>query len=67
MLDEGASFRELSRQIRFQRACELIQAGQLSMLEIALELGYRDSANFTRAFRREAGCAPSQWLAAQSG
>ncbi|MCK0153094.1 AraC family transcriptional regulator [Alcanivorax sp. S6407] len=66
LLDEGASFRELSRQIRFQRACELIRAGQLSMLEIALELGYRDSANFTRAFRREAGCAPSQWLAAQS-
>ena len=59
--DEGASFRELSRQIRFQRACDLLQAGQLSMLEIALELGYRDSANFTRAFRREAGCSPSRW------
>lgn len=66
LLDEGARFRDLSRQIRFQRACELIRAGQLSMLEIALELGYRDSANFTRAFRREAGCAPSQWLAAQT-
>jgi len=63
--EEGASFRELSRQIRFQRACDLVRSGQLSMLEIALELGYRDSANFTRAFRREAGCAPSQWLSGQ--
>lgn len=61
--DDGASFRELSQNIRFQRACELIGAGQMSMLEIALELGYRDSANFTRAFRREAGCAPSEWRA----
>ena len=61
--DEGASFRELSRRIRFQRACDLLEAGQMSMVEIALELGYRDSANFTRAFRREAGITPSRWLA----
>lgn len=55
---EGASFRILALQVRHERACELLRRG-LSVTQIAHELGYTDASNFTRAFRRAAGRAPS--------
>ena len=65
--EEGRSFRAMTNSIRHQRACALLEAGELSVLEIAYELGYADPANFTRAFRKQAGCAPSVWASAQAG
>jgi AraC-like DNA-binding protein len=59
LAQEGKGFRELARRARFDRACELLRAGRLSITQIAFQLGYSDVANFTRAFRREAGVAPS--------
>ncbi|WP_370305772.1 AraC family transcriptional regulator [Sinimarinibacterium flocculans] len=58
---EGAGFRRLQREARHRRALVLLEAGELGITEIAYELGYSDAANFTRAFRREAGVAPSAW------
>lgn len=60
---EGASYRELARQVRHEKACALIEAGELNVTQIAYELGYTDAANFTRAFRREAGMSPSAYRA----
>lgn len=59
--DEGQSFRDIARGARFERACALIEAGRLNITQIAYQLGYTDVANFTRAFRREAGMAPSAY------
>lgn len=56
---EGCGFRELLREMRQERAGELLAAGRLSVTQIALELGYTDAANFARAFRRECGLSPS--------
>ncbi|NKF21190.1 AraC family transcriptional regulator [Solimonas marina] len=56
---EGCRFRALSLRVRHDRACELLGRGELSVTQIAHELGYTDAANFTRAFRRAAGCSPS--------
>ncbi|SER17725.1 AraC-type DNA-binding protein [Solimonas aquatica] len=56
---EGESFRALAKRVRHEKACALIEAGELSLTQIAYELGYSDAANFTRAFRREAGRSPS--------
>jgi AraC-like DNA-binding protein len=56
---EGASFRELSRRARHDKAKALLGEGRLSVTQVALELGYTDAANFTRAFRREARVTPS--------
>lgn len=56
---EGQGFRDLARRARHERACELLRAGRLSVTQIAYQLGYADVANFTRAFRREAGLPPS--------
>lgn len=58
---EGHKFRDIERHVRHERACELLSAGGLSVTGIAYQLGYGDAANFTRAFRREAGITPSAY------
>ena len=55
---EGVGFRELLKQERHTKACRLLDANELDITQIAYELGYSDPANFTRAFRREAGNSP---------
>jgi AraC-like DNA-binding protein len=60
---EGSKFLQLSKRIRHERACELLRAG-LSATQVAYQVGYRDLANFTRAFRRESGMSPSEYLRA---
>ena len=64
LVREGTGFRTLSRAARHARACALLESGDLGVTEIAYELGYSDAANFTRAFRREAGTSPSAYRAA---
>jgi AraC-like DNA-binding protein len=59
LADEQSSFRGIARRARHERACELLKGGRLGVTQIAYQLGYTDVANFTRAFRREAGMAPS--------
>ena len=44
----------------------MLADNQLSITQIALELGYSDAANFTRAFRKISGVSPSQWRAHNS-
>ncbi len=58
---EGSKFLQLSKQIRHERACELLRSG-LSVTQVAYQVGYRDLANFTRAFRREGGKSPSEYV-----
>lgn len=57
---EGAAFRPLALQIRHRRACELLDS-PASVSEIARILGYSDSANFSRAFKAQAGMSPQGW------
>ena len=56
---EGSSFRELGRLTRQARARQMLMQSKLSITRIALQLGYRDTANFTRAFRLEHGITPA--------
>ena len=58
---ESSSFRELGVRSRQRRALHLLAQGELSITRIALQLGYRDVANFTRAFTREQGMSPLAW------
>ena len=55
---EGTSFRALLDEVRRKRAIELL-ASELSVEEIAGQLGYAETANFTHAFKRWEGVAPS--------
>lgn len=58
---EGSRFLEISKRVRHEKACALLRGGELSVTQIAYQLGYRDVANFTRAFKRDSGISPSSF------
>lgn len=58
---EGCSYRELSEQVLFKQSQAMLSTVQLSVLDVALALGYSDAANFTRAFKRWSGLSPTQY------
>lgn len=57
---EGQRFLEVAKRIRKEKACTLLR-GDLSITQVAYQLGYRDAANFTRAFKRESGITPLEY------
>ncbi|WP_439639416.1 helix-turn-helix domain-containing protein [Nevskia sp.] len=56
---EGTGFRQLAAEVVVERAQALLAQG-LPVTTVALELGYTDASNFTRAFRRATGGCPSR-------
>ncbi|MGM0563745.1 MAG: AraC family transcriptional regulator [Pseudomonadota bacterium] len=58
---EGTSFREIAREVLTMQAKRLLEESDWRIGKIALELGYSDSANFSRAFRRDTGVSPSTY------
>lgn len=60
----GISPAQLQARFRLERARELLTTRDLSIGEIATELGYENSNNFTRFFRQETGCTPREYRAA---
>ena len=61
------TFREHLAKVRMTRAAELLAAGSLPIREVAQRVGYRQPAQFAKAFRREKGAAPSDFRAAGGG
>lgn len=59
---EGTGFRALANEARMARAKRLMLSDKRSITETAHLLGYQDSANFTRAFRRHTGVSPREFL-----
>jgi AraC-like DNA-binding protein len=57
---EGQGFRDLVNKARMDKAAQLLGEG-CSVTDIAHRLGYGDSANFTRAFRRHYQVPPSRF------
>ena len=55
---EGLSFREMAKQVRHEKACELLKDLNQSVTQIAYRLAYSDSANFSRAFQSVSGVSP---------
>lgn len=60
---EGVQFGALSREVRHAKACALLAHDAHSLAGIAHKLGYTDAANFSRAFRVQAGMTPGTWRA----
>jgi AraC-like DNA-binding protein len=59
--EEGSSFSAVLDDLRFELAAELIRDRDYPLMAIAHDLGYRDQAHFTRAFRRWTGMSPSEY------
>jgi AraC-like DNA-binding protein len=59
--DEGTSFRELRGKAIDRWARQYLQQTDLSVEAIAATLGYQDTANFRRAFRKRTGMTPGQF------
>lgn len=49
---------DMVERCRYQRACDLLQNSDVSVREIAHDLGYRHPSNFARAFNRMSGMSP---------
>jgi AraC-like DNA-binding protein len=67
LTDAGSSYRALVDDARRQRALVLLAQPELDLTAIALRLGYGDATNFSRAFRRWTGAAPSKYRRLRSG
>lgn len=58
---EGTNFRDLVNEARFSVSRQLLLGTKLDVTDIALALGYGDPSNFTHAFQKWSGMAPSEW------
>ena len=57
----GVTFREHLAAVRMDRAAELLHADSLPVREVARRVGYRQPAQFAKAFRRRHGVGPSEY------
>lgn len=55
------TFREHLTTVRMDRAAELLFTRGMTVREIAHRVGYRQPAQFAKAFRRQHGLAPSDY------
>lgn len=62
---EGSSFRALVEDERRQIALQFLAGSDMKLEELAIHLGYTDTASFTRAFRRWMGCTPGEYRQSQ--
>jgi AraC family transcriptional regulator, regulatory protein of adaptative response / methylphosphotriester-DNA alkyltransferase methyltransferase len=54
------TFRDYLTQVRMERARELLCESSYSVQDIARAVGYREPAQFAKAFRRSYGTSPSE-------
>ena len=59
------TFREHLTAVRMERAGDMLRHASLTIREVAHRVGYRQPAQFAKAFRRHHGVAPSDFRAAE--
>ncbi len=52
---------QMLRSMRLQRAADLLAKKSGTVAEICYALGFSDQANFTRSFKKQFGCSPSEY------
>jgi AraC family transcriptional regulator, regulatory protein of adaptative response / methylphosphotriester-DNA alkyltransferase methyltransferase len=55
------TFRDHLTQVRMRRAAEMLASRGLTVREVAHRVGYRQPAQFAKAFRRHLGVSPSTY------
>jgi AraC family transcriptional regulator of adaptative response / methylphosphotriester-DNA alkyltransferase methyltransferase len=63
----NTTFREHLTKVRMERAAEMLQTERLTVREVAQRVGYRQPAQFAKAFRRHLGRAPSAYRGQPAG
>lgn len=58
---EGSSFQQLFDEYRHQRSLLLLQDKQVSLADIAQQLGFSENSTFYRAFKRWQGITPGEY------
>ncbi|MBV8666864.1 MAG: AraC family transcriptional regulator [Burkholderiaceae bacterium] len=61
LLQRETTFIAIFDETRKELACSYVQQPMRSFTEIAFLLGFSDSSNFTRAFKRWTGCSPTEY------
>jgi transcriptional regulator GlxA family with amidase domain len=59
----NTTFRDHLTAVRMERAAEMLSSRSLTVREVAHRVGYRQPAQFAKAFRRHHGVAPSAYRA----
>ena len=63
----NTSFREYLAKVRMRHAAQLLREGAIPVREVAQSVGYRQPAQFAKAFRRHHGAPPSSLKGSGSG
>jgi AraC family transcriptional regulator of adaptative response / methylphosphotriester-DNA alkyltransferase methyltransferase len=58
--ERHTSFRRELQRVRMTRAAELLRRGGMPVASVARAVGYRQPAQFSKAFRRHHGVPPSE-------
>jgi len=58
---EGTSYKNLVRDMRREKAMDLLDRTDCPIERIAIELGYSDVPNFYHAFKKWTGVTPSEY------
>jgi AraC family transcriptional regulator, regulatory protein of adaptative response / methylphosphotriester-DNA alkyltransferase methyltransferase len=59
----GTTFRRYLQEVRMERAAELLNNGDIPIKRVAIAVGYRQPAQFAKAFRRHYGRTPATFRA----
>lgn len=63
--EQGSSFRDELERVRVEMAKNCLEAGELSLADIASFLAYNDQSAFTHAFKRVTGASPAKYQRAK--
>jgi AraC-like DNA-binding protein len=55
----GMTMQQFLRQIRMERAAELLRSGKCNVTEAAMDVGYNSLSHFSTAFHEIFGCCPA--------
>ena len=59
--EQDTSYQQLLDEVRQELSVQYLRRGQLSITEISFLMGFNDSSNFSRVFKRWRGLSPKAY------